>query len=94
MEMSSVRSTSPTEARMVVVRSRTMVVSMPSGMDGLDRRQLRAYASTVAMMLAPGWRKMITDDRRACRSNSRPRGRSARNLSLRRHPTGGRRRRC
>ena len=33
MEMSSVLSTSLTEARMVVVRSRTMVVSMPSGID-------------------------------------------------------------
>ena len=33
MEMISVFSTSLTEARMVVVRSRTMVVSMPSGME-------------------------------------------------------------
>ena len=34
-EISSVRSTSSTEARMVVVRSRTMVISMPSGIDAL-----------------------------------------------------------
>jgi hypothetical protein len=33
MEMRSVFSTSPTEARIVVVRSRTTVVSMPCGID-------------------------------------------------------------
>ncbi len=38
------RSTSLTEARIVVVRSRTIVVSIPCGNRGLDGRQLRAYA--------------------------------------------------
>ena len=60
MEMIRVRSTSLTEARMVVVRSSTMVVSMPDGMDALMNGNCARMRSTVAMMLAPGWRKMIT----------------------------------
>ncbi len=58
--MSSVLSTSLTEARMVVVRSRTMVVSMPSGMDAWINGSCARMRSTVLMMLAPGWRKMMT----------------------------------
>ncbi len=42
--MSSVLSTSLTEARMVVVRSRTMVVSMPSGMDAWIDGSCAVYA--------------------------------------------------
>ena len=60
MEIISVRSTSLTEARMVVVRSRTMVVSVPNGMDALMYGICARIASTVWMMLAPGWRKMIS----------------------------------
>ena len=60
MEMISVLSTSLTEARMVVVRSRTMVVSMPSGMDAWINGSCARTRSTVSMMLAPGWRKMMT----------------------------------
>src|SRR5277367_5182733 len=59
-EIMSVRSTSSTEARMVVVRSRTMVKSIPSGIDALIDGIWARNRSTVAMMLAPGWRKMIT----------------------------------
>jgi hypothetical protein len=58
--MTSVRSTSFTEARMVVVRSSTTVVSMPSGIDALIDGSCARMRSTVSMMLAPGWRKMIT----------------------------------
>ena len=58
-ERMSVLSTSLTEARMVVVRSRTMVVLMPCGMDAwIDGNSARTR-STVSMMLAPGWRKIM-----------------------------------
>ena len=59
-EIISVLSTSLTEARMVVVRSRTMVVSMPSGIEALIIGSCARMRSTVSMMLAPGWRKMMT----------------------------------
>ena len=55
----SVRSTSLTDARMVVVRSRTMVVLMPCGIDASIDGNAALMRSTVSMMLAPGWRKMI-----------------------------------
>src|SRR5271165_7412104 len=54
MEISNVLSTSLTEARMVVVRSRTIVVSMPSGMDALIIGSCARTRSTVSMILAPG----------------------------------------
>src|ERR1700734_2956407 len=53
MDMASVRSTSLTDARMVVVRSSMMVKSMAAGMEafkeGIDAR----IRSTVSMILAP-----------------------------------------
>ncbi len=54
------RSTSLTEARMVVVRSRTLVMSMPCGMEAFRNGNWLRMRSTVWMMFAPGWRKMIT----------------------------------
>ena len=60
MEMTSVRSTSLTEARMVVVRSRTVVISMPWGMEAFNDGNWAVTRSTVWMMLAPGSRKMMT----------------------------------
>ena len=59
MEIINVHSTSSTEARMVVVRSRTMVISMPAGMDALIESSSARSRSTVWMILAPGWRKMM-----------------------------------
>src|SRR5580692_3959211 len=59
-EIMSVRSTSLTEARIVVVRSRTTVTSIPYGMDALIDGSSAVIRSTVAMMLAPGCRKMIS----------------------------------
>src|ERR1039458_7867889 len=59
-ERTRVRSTSLTDARMVVVRSRTTVVLMPWGMDAsIDGNSARTR-STVSMIFAPGWRKMET----------------------------------
>ena len=54
MEMTSVRSTSFTEARMVVVRSRTMVMLIPVGMEALMEGISLRICSTVWMILAPG----------------------------------------
>src|ERR1039458_7443190 len=59
-ESMRVRSTSLTDARMVVVRSRTIVVLMPCGMEASIDGNSLAIRSTVSMMLAPGWRKMMT----------------------------------
>ena len=59
MEITSVRSTSFTEARIVVVRSRTIVMSIPVGMEALTEGNSRRICSTVWMMLAPGWRKTV-----------------------------------
>ena len=47
MEMMSVRSTSMMEARIVVVRSSTMVRSMPSGMEAFSDGSCCLMASTV-----------------------------------------------
>ena len=58
-ERMRVRSTSLTEARIVVVRSRTTVVLMPCGMDAsIDGNSARTR-STVSIMFAPGWRKIM-----------------------------------
>ena len=45
---------------MVVVRSSTIVMSMPAGMEALIEGSSRRTRSTVSMMFAPGWRKMMT----------------------------------
>src|ERR1700735_384227 len=59
IEIASVRSTSLTDARMVVVRSSIMVKSIAAGMEafkeGIDARM----RSTVSMILAPGCREII-----------------------------------
>src|SRR5271157_1963448 len=60
IERMRVRSTSLTDARMVVVRSRTIVVLMPWGMEASIEGNAARIRSTVSMMLAPGWRKMMT----------------------------------
>jgi len=54
------RSTSLTDALIVVVRSSTMVVWMPWGIEASIDGIACLMRSTVSMMLAPGWRKMIT----------------------------------
>src|ERR1700723_1146247 len=54
IEIRSVLSTSLTEARMVIVRSSTTVVSMPNGIVASMNGSWRRTASTVEMMLAPG----------------------------------------
>ncbi len=59
MEPTSVRSTSKTEARIVVVRSITMVEVMPGWKHRGEKRQLCLMRSTVSMILAPGCRKMM-----------------------------------
>ena len=61
METTRVRSTLNTEARMVVVRSSTRVVLMPWGMAASRNGSWARMRSTVSMMLAPGWRKMMTE---------------------------------
>ena len=61
---------------MVVVRSRTMVNWMPCGRIAFRNGSCARMRSTVSMMLAPGWRKMMTvtdgfavdDSRRSRRS--------------------------
>ena len=45
---------------MVVVRSSTMVVLMPWGSTASRNGSCARMRSTVWMMLAPGWRKMMT----------------------------------
>src|ERR1035438_9258099 len=59
-ERMRVLSTSLTEARMVVVRSTTIVVLMPCGMDASIDGNCAMTRSTVSMILAPGWRKIRT----------------------------------
>ena len=59
--MIRVVSTSLTEARMVVVRSRTMVVSMPCGSTASRNGNCAGCDRRSRMIFAPGWRKMITD---------------------------------
>ena len=59
IDMASVRSTSLTDARMVVVRSSMMVKSMAAGMEAFKEGMEARMRSTVSMILAPGCRKMI-----------------------------------
>src|ERR1019366_364890 len=59
-EMIRVRWTSATEARTVVVRSRPTSSLMLLGNDALRNGSASTTRSTVAIMLAPGWRKMTT----------------------------------
>ena len=47
----------------MVVRSRTIVVSMPWGIEAFRDGSVARILSTVWMILAPGWRKMIIIDR-------------------------------
>src|SRR5713101_2852310 len=56
----SVNWTSATDARMVVVRSVKVVISMEDGSEALSWGSRRLMRSTTAMMLAPGWRWMFT----------------------------------
>ena len=63
-EPTRVRSTVETEARMVVVRSMTRVVLMPLGMAASRKGNCALMRSTVPMMLALGWRKMMTETER------------------------------
>ena len=58
--ISSVRSTSRSEARMVVVRSIATVRSMPLGIAARSCGSSASTRSTVSMRLAPGWRDRIT----------------------------------
>ena len=57
-EISRVRSMSETEARMVSVRSRIVIRCSPRGMVACSAGIAACTASTVVMILAPGWRKM------------------------------------
>ncbi len=56
--MISVICTSRTEARIVSVRSVTMVSLMPEGMALCSRGSAAFTSCTVCTMLAPGWRWM------------------------------------
>ncbi len=58
-EMMRVRSMSATEARMVRVRSRIVTMCSPRRIVAWSEGSAAFTAFTVAMMLAPGWRKMI-----------------------------------
>src|ERR1700679_2100932 len=58
-ERTSERSTSLRLARMVVVRSKTLVISMADGMVAFSDGTAALMRSTVSIMFAPGWRKMI-----------------------------------
>ena len=60
MAISKVRSISRTEARMVVVRSRTTKKLMAAGMEAFSEGIAALIRSTVSMIFAPGWRKMIS----------------------------------
>ena len=59
-EMRSVRSTSLTDARIVVVRSRTTVRSIPAGIEAFREGSAARIWSTVSIMFAPGWREIMT----------------------------------
>src|SRR5579871_506513 len=58
-EMIKERSTSFRLARMVVVRSNTLVISIPDAIEALRDGIAFLMRSTVSMMLAPGCRKMM-----------------------------------
>ena len=59
-EMSKVRSTSRSEARIVGVRSMTTVRSMARGISARRCGNSARIRSTVSMILAPGWRRIIS----------------------------------
>ncbi len=59
-EISTVRSTSARDARMVVVRSTATCMSMSAGSTPIRAGILALTRSTVSMMLALGWRLMTT----------------------------------
>ena len=56
----SVRCVSLSEARMVVDRSEAKVMSMSCGSAARSRGTAARTPSSVVMMIAPGWRKMMT----------------------------------
>ena len=58
--MSSVRSVSRSEARMVVERSQAKPMSRSAGSAAFSLGIESRTSSTVEMMFAPGWRKTIT----------------------------------
>ena len=60
IEIISVRSTSCTDARIVVVRSSTIVKSIAAGIEAFSEGSAARMRSTVSMMFAPGCRKMIS----------------------------------
>ena len=57
-EMMSVSSMSCTEARTVVVRSRTTLSAMAGEIEACNCGSAAYTRSTVAIMFAPGWREM------------------------------------
>ena len=59
-EMTSVRSTSCSDSRIVVLRSSTTEASTAAGMAAPSSGRSARTRSTVPMMLAPGWRKITT----------------------------------
>src|ERR1700678_570778 len=61
MEITRVISTSFTDARMVVVRSITMVRSIAAGMEAFSDGRASRMWSTVSIIFAPGWRKMMQE---------------------------------
>ena len=58
-EMMRVNSISCTEARTVVVRSRTTFIAMAGEIEACNCGNAAYTRSTVAIMFAPGWREMI-----------------------------------
>ena len=58
--MTSVRSTSNTDARIVCVLSRTICMLIAAGTDALSDGNAAFTRSTVWMMFAPGCRKMTS----------------------------------
>ena len=61
IEIASVRSTSDTEARMVLVRSRTTSSLIDGGIAACSCGMRDRTRSTVPMMFAPGWRKRTSE---------------------------------
>src|SRR6202046_3157565 len=59
MDIASVRSTSLTDARIVVVRSSITVKSIAAGIEAFKDGMAARMRSTVSMMLAPGCREII-----------------------------------
>ncbi|OIQ65394.1 hypothetical protein GALL_530470 [mine drainage metagenome] len=67
---SRVFSTSCSDARMVVVRSDMMRTSIAAGIEASSCGSAAFTPSTAVMMLAPGWRKMMSST--ACSPLARP----------------------